>query len=169
VFRPPTVACTTAAAQRSTANHHDDATVRTQLTTMKRKQAIQPAPQVHKSQLCPCGVDYAVHHECRWRPTFRDHEKSRSERRVAMHSRDSTTSSVQQKRIMIIGSLPSRRRKQKAASSPTAGRNGQVMLKGMPLDVFHAEPFNAYPIPTIGVVHRMAEHCTWLSLFGCSN
>ncbi|KPI35187.1 uncharacterized protein AB675_10175 [Cyphellophora attinorum] len=32
------------------------------------------------------------------------------------------------------------------------------MLKGMPLDVFHAEPFNAYPIPTIGVVHRMAEH-----------
>ena len=58
--------------------------------------------------------------------------------------------------------LPSARRKHKGLPTPISAispQQRQVRLKGMPADVFHPEPFNAYPIPTIGCVHRMIEHC----------
>lgn len=130
---------------------------------MKRKQPIQPAPQALKRDLCPCGVDARTQHQCRWRPVVKspqDVHRQHDGPQNAVARNSSPNGSAQQRRIMIIGSLPSARRKNKAAKLGINGTSAlHPRLKGMPVDVFHPEPFNAYPIPTIGVVHRMTEHC----------
>jgi hypothetical protein len=146
---------------------------------MKRKQPIQPAPQALKPTICPCGVEAHIQHVCSWRPAARtapsalvrrnDHQRDNLPRlEVSSHAGQLTEA---QKRFLVMGGLPSARRKSKALASPNglvASAQRQVRLKGMPVDVFHPEPFNAYPIPTIGVVHRMIEHCELLQYLRCN-
>lgn len=144
--------------------HNDDDTAATLYRyTMKRKQPIQPAPQARGPPLCRCGLAAGSQHQCQWRSSnaavnsniVDERSVVRSQARPNLHA-------AQQRRIMVIGSLPSRRRKPRSTLSPIdnlSAQQRQVRLKGMPVDVFHPEPFNSYPIPTIGVVHRMVEHC----------
>jgi hypothetical protein len=133
---------------------------------MKRRQPIQPAPQAAKPVTCPCGVEVHIQHTCRWRPPPTNRTNSTVARRNDTQreglARLETAPLNARRRIMIFGGLPSARRRSKALATPNSALDPsqrQVRLKGMPADVFHPEPFNAYPIPTIGCVHRMVEHC----------
>lgn len=56
----------------------------------------------------------------------------------------------------VVLSLPTKKRTSKS-NSPISPR--QFQFHGLPTDPFRPEPFNAYPIPTVGVVHRMMEYC----------
>lgn len=70
-------------------------------------------------------------------------------------------------RSRILG-LPSKvsKKKSKEFQGPNSYQR-QVRLRGFPADVFHQEPFNAYPIATIGCVHQMVEYCEFL--IHCAN
>lgn len=64
-----------------------------------------------------------------------------------------------QPRPRLLG-LPSKISKKRSRDSqvPTSFQR-QLRLRGFPADVFHQEPFNAYPIASIGCVHQMVEYC----------
>lgn len=114
---------------------------------------------------CSCGLDARIEHQCsstRSPSSSSNFLPHTAPFPAQVESRPRKPSSYSLQRRPHLLRLPAKVLKKRSKSSLHQARiPRQFQLRGLPADVFHYEPFNAYPIPSIGCVPQTIEYCEY--------